>query len=132
MVKTVLRLISMADLSGTWLGTYWQQGLPTRFELTLLQGGNALSGRVLDDSHLGEASLVGEVIGRRVTFTKRYLGRSRHEVHYTGTVSEDEQFMGGQWQMLFETGEWEAYRGEENLSLDLTTRRTEKVPLGTS
>ena len=129
MEKTVKRLISMADLSGTWLGTYWQQGVPTRFEITLLQGGNALSGRVLDDNHLGEASLVGEVIGRRVTFTKQYLGGSRHAVDYTGTVSEDEQFMGGQWQMSYESGEWEAHRSEDNLSL-VTTRQTEL--LGTS
>ena len=119
----------MADLSGTWLGTYWQQGVPTRFEITLLQGGNVLSGRVLDDNHLGEASLVGEVIGRRVTFAKQYLGGSRHAVDYTGTVSEDEQFMGGQWQMSYESGEWEAHRSEDNLSL-VTTRQTEL--LGTS
>ncbi len=29
----------MADVSGAWLGTYWQQGNPTRFEATLIQGG---------------------------------------------------------------------------------------------
>jgi hypothetical protein len=34
----------MADLSGTWLGTYWQQGDPTRFEVTFIQSGNTLSG----------------------------------------------------------------------------------------
>lgn len=128
----------MADLSGTWLGTYWQRGVPTRFEMTLVQGGNTLSGRVLDDNHLGEASLVGEVTGRRVTFTKRYLIGSDRSILYTGTVSEDEDFMQGQWQLevlvaqssrrSFESDNWEAHRGNENLSLKLETPRLEKVP----
>ncbi len=47
----------MADLGGTWLGTYWQVGIPTRFELTLIQTGNTLTGRNLDDSYLGSAQL---------------------------------------------------------------------------
>ncbi|MGK7873526.1 MAG: hypothetical protein AB4426_09485 [Xenococcaceae cyanobacterium] len=120
----------MANLSGTWLGTYWQREVPTRFELTLIQGGNTLSGNILDDNYLGEASLIGEVIGRRITFTKRYITVSRHTVHYTGTVSEDEDFMQGQWQInLFYSGNWEAHRSDENLSLDLEIRRIEKVPV---
>ncbi len=120
----------MANLSGTWLGTYWQRGVPTRFELTLLQGGNTLSGSILDDNDLGEASLVGEVIGRRINFTKRYLAGSRHSVRYAGTVSEDEDFIQGQWQVdFFDSGNWEAHRSNENLSLNLETRRAEKVPV---
>jgi len=51
----------MTNLNGTWMRTYWQQGNPTRFELTLVQGDNSLSGRITDDNALGEASLVGEV-----------------------------------------------------------------------
>ncbi|NJO93852.1 MAG: hypothetical protein HC820_04935 [Hydrococcus sp. RM1_1_31] len=54
----------MTNLNGTWLGTYWQRGNPTRFELTLVQGGNSISGRIKDDNALGEASMVGEVVGR--------------------------------------------------------------------
>ena len=119
----------MADLSGTWLGTYWQRGVPTRFEMTLVQGGNALSGRILDDSHLGEASVAGEVIGRRVNFTKRYLISSRHSIDYTGTVSEDEDFMQGQWQLdVYESDVWEAHRGDETLSLNLETRQKANIP----
>lgn len=38
----------MANISGEWLGTYWQLGMPMRFELTLVQGSSALSGNVLD------------------------------------------------------------------------------------
>ncbi|MGF1480131.1 MAG: hypothetical protein ACFB4I_11655 [Cyanophyceae cyanobacterium] len=120
----------MADLSGTWLGTYWQRELPTRFEFTLVQGGNTLSGRVLDDGYLGEASLVGEVIGRRVTFTKQYLGGLRHSVRYSGTIAESEDYMQGHWQLDFDSGRWEAHRSDENLTLNLE-RRTE-VPVAIS
>lgn len=66
----------MADVNGLWLGTYWQEGIPTRFEATLVQGGNTLSGRVLDDNYLGEAQIEGEVVGRTIHFTKRYLTTS--------------------------------------------------------
>ncbi|MHC5721987.1 MAG: hypothetical protein ACYTX0_60710, partial [Nostoc sp.] len=63
----------MADLSGNWLGTYWQDDIPTRFEATFVQSGNTFSGSILDDNYLGEAQVNGEVIGRTVSFTKRYL-----------------------------------------------------------
>ena len=63
----------IANLSGTWLGTYWQQANPTRFEVTFVQSGNTLSGNILDDNYLGEATLSGEVIGRKISFAKRYL-----------------------------------------------------------
>ena len=119
----------MTNLSGIWLGTYWQQGIPTRFELSLVQGGNAISGSILDDSYLGEASLGGEVIGCRISFTKRYLTNPRYNVDYTGTVSAEGNFMGGTWQVnLFDSGTWEAHRSDNNLSLNLETRRSEKVP----
>ena len=119
----------MANLNGTWLGTYWQQGVPTRFELSLVQGGNTISGSILDDSRLGEASLVGEVIGRRISFTKRYLTSSRYTIDYTGTVSEEGNFMEGTWEVKsFDSGPWEAHRTDNNLSLNVETRRSEKVP----
>ena len=86
----------MADLSGTWLGTYWQRGVPNRFEATLLQSGNTLAGSILDDNYLGEAKLIGEVFGRRIQFTKRYLTTSPDPVSYTGTLAESEDFMQGQ------------------------------------
>ncbi len=78
----------MADLSGTWLGTYWQRGVPCRFEATLLQSGNTLTGNILDDSYLGEAKLSGEVIGRRIQFTKQYLTTSPDLVSYSGVWSK--------------------------------------------
>jgi hypothetical protein len=125
----------MTDLSGSWLGTYWQDGTPTRFELTLLQGGNTLSGNILDDNYLEEATLVGEVIGRRITFTKTYISAFRHRVDYTGVLSEEGDFMQGQWQIISSmqfrafTGNWEAHRQDDNLSLNLEVGRFEKVPV---
>lgn len=120
----------MADLSGTWLGTYWQAGIPTRFEVTLIQSGNTLSGSVLDDSFLGEAQLAGEVIGRRISFTKHYFTSSPDSINYSGTLSEDEDFMQGQWNIArWDSGTWEARRSGEDLMAELQTRRAGQVSL---
>lgn len=120
----------MADLSGSWLGTYWQAGIPTRFEATLIQSGNILSGSVLDDNYLGEAQLSGEVIGRSVSFIKRYLTTSPDPVKYFGTVSEDEDYIQGQWKIGRWGGNWEARRSGAALIADLSTRTTQvSVPL---
>ncbi len=108
----------MADLNGTWLGTYWQRGNPTRFEIVLLQSGNSISGSILDDNYLGEARLSGEVVGRRLSFSKRYVASSPDSVDYVGTISEDEDYIQGQWRIgNAETGPWEARRSGESLSL---------------
>ncbi|NJP12264.1 MAG: hypothetical protein HC866_24665 [Leptolyngbyaceae cyanobacterium RU_5_1] len=118
----------MADISGTWLGTYWQQEVPTRFEATLIQGGNAMSGSILDDSALGEAQINGEVIGRRIHFTKRYLTTAGYVISYTGTISEDETFMQGTWRITgLDSGRWEAQRSGENLLADLQFRRAKQL-----
>lgn len=110
----------VADVSGMWLGTYWQSEQPTRFEATLVQGGNTLSGRILDDNYLGEAQLQGEVAGRHIAFTKRYLTTSPTPIHYSGTVSEDGNHMQGQWSINpFDTGRWEAHRSVDNLAASL-------------
>ncbi|VXD11562.1 conserved hypothetical protein [Planktothrix serta PCC 8927] len=120
----------MADLSGTWLGTYWQQGVPTRFEVTFIQSGNTLAGNILDEGYLGEAQITGTVMGRGVSFIKQYLTTSPDPVSYTGILSEDENYIQGQWEIrrLF-SGTWEAYRGEDNLSLEFNNKIVEKVPV---
>ncbi|WP_026072523.1 hypothetical protein [Nodosilinea nodulosa] len=107
----------MADLSGMWLGTYWQRGTPTRFEVTLVQGGTTLSGSILDADYLGEAQLSGTVSGRQVRFVKRYLTSNQTPIDYSGTVSEDGDHMAGQWSIAgFDAGPWEAHRSEDDLS----------------
>ncbi|MCP2728417.1 hypothetical protein [Limnofasciculus baicalensis] len=119
----------MADLSGTWLGTYWQLGIPTRFEATLLQSSNTLTGNILDDSYLGEATLIGEVMGRRIQFTKRYLTTSSTLINYSGTVNEDEDFMQGDWSIRdSDSGKWEARRSGDNLMLELRKLQEQKIP----
>jgi hypothetical protein len=120
----------MVDLGGSWLGTYWQEGEPTRFEATLIQGGTALSGSILDDNYLGEAQVIGEIVGRSIRFTKRYLTTSPVPVQYTGTISEDEHHMQGTWSIgAFGSGSWEAHRSGENLVVELRTRLPEAVTL---
>lgn len=115
----------MVDLSGTWLGTYWQGESATRFEAIFIQSGNSLIGRILDDSSLGEAQLSGEVIGRRLSFVKRYFMIRNASVDYVGIVSEDEDFMQGQWTIAnLDIGPWEARRSGESLTLDLEIQRS--------
>lgn len=110
----------MTDLSGTWLGTYWQQGKPTRFEATLVQSGNTLTGSTLDDNYLGEACLSGRVIGRQAHFTKRYLLTKQMPVNYQGTVSEEGNTMQGTWDFgPLGSGPWAAHRQGESLTLSL-------------
>ena len=119
----------MTDVSGSWLGTYWQSGHPTRFEATLVQGQTALSGRILDDSYLGEANLQGDITGRCITFTKQYFTSSPTPIHYSGTVSEDGNYMTGQWSIgKFDQGPWEAHRNDNDLSLDLQVTLANRVP----
>lgn len=123
----------MADLSGTWLGTYWQWGVPTRFEATFVQSGNRLAGSILDDGYLGEAKVSGEVIGRSIHFSKRYTASSPTPVIYTGTLSESEDFMQGEWRIKGDdSGTWEARRSGENLMADLQIRLSKQVPVGIS
>ncbi len=120
----------MTDISGTWLGTYWQQGVPTRFEVTFIQSGNSLAGNILDEGYLGEAQISGDVMGRGVSFTKQYLTSSPDTVSYTGTVSEDENYIQGQWQISrLSSGNWEAHRQGDNLSLEFKNIIVEKVPV---
>ncbi len=120
------------NVSGTWLGTYWQNDRPTRFEVTFSQGDNALSGSILDDGYLGEARLSGEVIGRSIRFTKRYLASSPAPIDYSGTISEDENSMSGTWQIKhhFVAGRWEAHRSNQDLMADLQNRLKQQVPVG--
>ena len=100
-----------------WLGTYWQNGNPTRFEATLVQGGNSLSGSILDNGYLGEAQLSGTVAGRQTHFVKRYLTQRLPAIDYAGTVSEDGDHMAGQWSIAgFDSGPWEAHRSEDDLA----------------
>jgi uncharacterized GH25 family protein len=111
----------MADLSGSWLGTYWQRGQPTRFEGSLVQGGNTLSGRILDDGPLAEAQIAGTVSGRQVSFIKHYLASNNAAINYTGTISEDGNYISGQWSInQFDSGDWEAHRNDNELMKSLT------------
>ncbi len=130
----------MTDLSGTWLGTYWQNADPTRFEASLVQGGGTLSGNILDDGKLGEAIVAGEVTGRQVSFTKRYVsGMTQEVVNYEGTISESGNSMQGNWSIEVAqgrrkrdrlSGTWEAHRNGDSLMQELMRRVQQQVPVG--
>ena len=122
----------MTDVNGTWLGTYWQDGNPTRFEVVLVQSDNSLTGNILDDNYLGEAKLSGEVVGRHISFIKSYFTSSPDAVEYTGTISEDEDYIQGQWNInSWDFGPWEARRSGEFLSLEVGNKSQKKVPIET-
>ncbi|MEM7769141.1 MAG: hypothetical protein AAGA75_15180 [Cyanobacteria bacterium P01_E01_bin.6] len=120
----------MADISGAWLGTYWENGKQTRFEATLIQAGNSLSGRILDDGPLGEAQVTGDVTGRSISFRKQYVSAQPHAIAYTGTISETEDFMSGTWTAgKSSSGRWEAHRNSDNLMEQLRARMTRQTSL---
>lgn len=120
----------MVDLNGTWLGTYWNQGTPSRFEAVFVQSGNTLTGSILDDNYLGEARISGEVIGRSIIFTKRYLITSPTPVKYNGTISDSGDYMQGEWNITRrDSGPWEARRSGENLMAELQTRLNQQTSL---
>ena len=116
----------MADLSGTWLGSYWQNSEQVRFEFALIHSGNTISGNILDDCYLGEANITGEVIGRQIQFSKRYVSVRQATIEYTGTLSDDGDSMQGDWSFSDKVlgfhsvafGPWEARRNSENLELE--------------
>jgi hypothetical protein len=116
----------VTDLSGTWLGSYWQNGEQVRFEFALIHSGNSLSGNILDDCYLGEANVSGVVLGRKVRFSKQYVFMNQFIVRYSGTVSDDGDFIKGDWfcteKVLgfhsLDLGRWEAHRNIDNLNLE--------------
>lgn len=123
----------MTNISGSWLGTYWQDDNPTRFEVTFVQAGNTVSGSILDDSPLGEAQAVGEVIGRTIQFAKQYLTTFIHPINYSGLISEDENSMQGSWTIQgLQSGKWEAHRSGDDLVAELQNRRLSASSLGRS
>jgi hypothetical protein len=128
----------MANLTGTWLGTYWQDDRQTRFEMVIAQGGNALSGNILDDGNLGEATITGKAIGRNIQFSKRYVCAFQGNIIYQGLLSEDENLMQGEWTLkmyspaygeMTDSGRWEAIRSENDLANELTQYLAKKQDL---
>ncbi len=130
----------MANLTGTWLGTYWQDDMQTRFEMAIAQGGNALSGNILDDRNIGEATITGEAIGGNIQFSKRYVSASQGNIIYQGLLSEDENLMQREWTLkmyspvygeMTDSGRWEATRSENDLSNELTQYLAKKKRVDT-
>ncbi len=120
----------MTNISGMWLGTYWQRGIPTRFQMSLIQGNNILTGHVLDQGILGEASMRGEIIGKSIRFRKTYLMGSCYSIDYIGTIGDDLNSMQGTWQEdSFNQGNWEARRQEDNLIFEINRSQTKLIPV---
>ncbi|MEM1368384.1 MAG: hypothetical protein AAGG02_10270 [Cyanobacteria bacterium P01_H01_bin.15] len=116
------------NVSGSWLGTYWQQGQPTRFEMVLAQSKYALSGRAGDDGPLGESFLLGSVSGAQIRFTKRYLLYANHQIIYVGSLTDNQDFMSGQWSLgAYDAGSWEAHRNDNDQMLQKFQQRQKQV-----
>ncbi|AKG24059.1 hypothetical protein [Calothrix sp. 336/3] len=118
----------MVDINGTWLGTYWQDEIPTRFEAVIIQSNSNLTGNILDDGFLGDAQLSGKILGLRISFTKIYLLTSPDPIKYTGLISEDETYMRGKWNIGRNlSGSWEAQRSGESLIINLETSFRKRI-----
>lgn len=86
-----------------------------------MQGGSVVDGRILDANYLGESSLRGELMGQRIFFIKRYLTTSPNPIRYSGMLTKDGNYMYGHWRIgSFDSGRWEAYRGYDSLSAELS------------
>ncbi|QYO64932.1 hypothetical protein [Leptolyngbya sp. 7M] len=71
----------------------------------------------------------GEVVGRSIRFTKRYLTSSPNPIDYSGTIAEDANSMSGNWRIgWLYSGKWEAHRSNQDLMADLKNRLEQKVP----
>ena len=79
---------------------------------------------------MGEAQLSGTVVGRQINFIKRYLISSPDPVTYIGTISEDENYIQGYWNIgLIFSGEWEAHRSGDNLIVRQEIRQTVDISI---
>jgi hypothetical protein len=105
----------VTDLSGTWLGSYWQNGKQVRFEFALIHSGNTISGNILDDCHCQTDTIFQAICFCTAT-----------PIDYTGTLSDDGDSMQGDWSFSDKVlgfspvafGPWEAHRNSDNLELE--------------
>ncbi|MGF1459985.1 MAG: hypothetical protein ACFBSG_13275 [Leptolyngbyaceae cyanobacterium] len=119
--------ITTTDISGCWLGAYWQGKQPIHFQATLLQGGNVVDGRILDSNYLGESHIKGEVLGHRIFFIKRYLTTSPNPIRYSGSLADNGHYMHGHWRIgYFDSGRWEAYRTHDPFAEELSALLAEQ------
>ena len=108
------------SIAGSWRGHYSYYNVPdagSGFEVIFIDDGGALTGSVLDDCGLGEASLSGSFSFPSVKFTKVYFARALAPIHYDGTMSEDGKTISGKW-LIVESegamkGSWTAHRTDE-------------------
>lgn len=106
--------------SGIWNGTYYYRNdngtlQPVNFELMLVQDGNEFVGFIREPNTFGDhnvgylyATVTGTIDPRtnKITFTKKYdgTGSVNHDVHYSGTISNDgSKVKSGNWMI---TSNW--------------------------
>ncbi|NJK65031.1 MAG: hypothetical protein HC921_22050 [Synechococcaceae cyanobacterium SM2_3_1] len=122
----------MMDLTGLWLGTYWQDGQPTRFEATFVQSEALLSGRITDDGYLGDAQISGQVTGRFVRFTKSTSALMTRSITQAPFRKRETRSGANGFITLNTSGPWEAHRSQDSLLLSLQTVLQQQLPLLTS
>ena len=102
------------SVAGGWLGTYyyggrlsWQE--PVRFEASFdARSDGSFTGKILDDSDLGEAGVSGSQSALIVKFTKEYyrppMWSDTAPIDYHGVLSEDGKKITGRWTMSVRRG----------------------------
>ncbi len=111
-----------SDMTGQWDGTFSYPDVPeagpiTPFIATICDAGGILKGSVLEphefDSSTAHATVLGQRIGRSVHFTKTYHGAGElyaETVLYFGALSEDGEYVSGEWQIEHWRGPFEMTR----------------------
>lgn len=108
------------SVAGGWLGTYYYSGRlsreePVRFEASFDARSDGLfTGKILDDSDLGEAGVSGTQSALVVKFTKEYyrppVWSDTAPIDYEGVLSEDGKRITGRWTMPLRRGKKRTYR----------------------
>ncbi len=97
-------------MTGFWSGKYWfhDADLPLHpFIANIEDGGGTLSGATSESNAIGTSSprlrsyIAGTRVGFSFEFVKQYDGESdaAHCVDYHGTLSDDGNSAGGEWQL---------------------------------
>ena len=125
----------MSNLTGHWLGVYWQHGQPTEFDMEVTDLGGVISGVIQDQGPLGlRATFSGDHSDCAIRFEKKYL-YLRCYIDYQGNVSSNGLAMSGQWSIRSDSGVgwsdrglWQAEKTGRSIGLEDTTAEEETTP----
>ncbi len=124
-----------SDMTGRWDGTFSYPDVPeagpiTPFVATLRDLNGVLQGSVLEPHEFASgtvhSTIVGQRIGRFIHFAKTYQNADeeyRETVLYFGALSEDGEYVSGEWQI-------EHWRGPFEMTRELSAEASIEAEVG--